>query len=90
VANESPVVPHHNVTKELDPCYVRSLRGQGGRRVLRTFAGVFARVDHAAQPVVKPYIEGDAPWGVLRGEPCELTTPEAPIKKARKMAALPD
>ena len=48
-----PDLPHYHGTEELDALYVRSLQGQDGRRVLRTFAEVFEREDHAAQPVVK-------------------------------------
>jgi hypothetical protein len=50
----SSIRPHDHVTEELVALYVRSLQGQDGRRVLRTFAAVFERGDHAAQPAVKP------------------------------------
>jgi hypothetical protein len=45
---------HYHVTEELDALYMRSLHGQDGRRVLRTFEEVFEREDHATQTVVKP------------------------------------
>lgn len=52
-----PNLPHYQVTEELGALYVRSLQGQDGPRVLRTFEEVVAREDHEAQLAVKPLDE---------------------------------